>query len=506
MQSVALIVAACVAPLTEPGTCIPPTGLWGIGYKGTLPWPELKNDMAWFRTVTSSNTRGDIKNVVIMGRKTYESLPPQFRPLPNRHNIVLTRSPDSHDLPPTVLKSTSLDHALAQAQSKWPTAPRIFIIGGSEIYKEALAKNICSEFFVTKIYKPVQCDAFIPPIEHKNEVVTFSSQLIHDNGTDLKFEHHVKHEPLGRFVGMPSKRQRPLLYHNNGEEQGYLHFLQDIIVRGDDRMDRTGTGSFVIFANMMNYDLRDGKFPLFTSKKVNFDFIFKEMMWMLNGRMNSEDLEKQGVNIWKANTSREALDKRGLHHLRVGDTGPGYGFNLRHFGAKYEGCDANYDGKGVDQLAKVIELIKKDDTSRRIYWNLWDPASVDSAALPQCHVSAQFDINTKGELSCKLEQRSCDMGMGVPFNVAGYALIVILLAHSTGLKPGFLHHSMGNAHVYKNHVGALFGQARARGMLAEFPTLTVKKDVDRRDVWDYKFEDLELRDYDNDTFINLPFN
>jgi len=211
-----------------------------------------------------------------------------------------------------------------------------------------------------------------------------------------------------------------------------------------------------------------------------------------------------GVKIWEGNGSRAYLDKIGLTERAEGDLGPVYGFQWRHFGAEYVDCNTDYSGQGVDQLADVIHKLKNNPYDRRIIMSAWNPADLAKMALPPCHMFAQFYVSYKegkdrGALSCVLYQRSCDMGLGVPFNIASYALLTIMIAHVCGLEPGEFIHTMGDAHVYVDHVDALKGQLER--VPREFPTLKINRKVD--DIDDFKFEDFELVGYDPHPSIKM---
>ena len=198
----------------------------------------------------------------------------------------------------------------------------------------------------------------------------------------------------------------------------------------------------------------------------------------------------QGIRIWDANGTKEFLEGRGLGHREEGDLGPVYGFQWRHFGAKYTDMHADYTGQGVDQLAQVIETIKTNPTSRRIIMSAWNPTDLGAMALPPCHTMCQFFVND-GELSCQLYQRSGDMGLGVPFNIASYALLTVMVAHVCDLRPGDFVHTLGDAHVYLNHIEPL--QVQLEREPRAFPTLRIKRKVTSID--DFTFDDFELTGY-----------
>lgn len=242
----------------------------------------------------------------------------------------------------------------------------------------------------------------------------------------------------------------------------------------------------------MRFSLRDGTLPLLTTKRVFWRGVAEELLWFIAGSTNGNDLAAKDIHIWDGNGSREFLDQRGLGHREVGDLGPVYGFQWRHFGAKYVDMHTDYTGKGVDQLADCIDKIKNNPEDRRIIMSAWNPADLNEMALPPCHMFCQFYVDTeKGELSCQMYQRSADMGLGVPFNIASYALLTHMMAQACGLKAGDFVHTIGDAHVYSNHVEALKEQL-AR-LPRAFPKL--RMNPNKKNIDDFVFEDFEVIDY-----------
>jgi len=275
------------------------------------------------------------------------------------------------------------------------------------------------------------------------------------------------------------------------EEEQYLGLIRKIIQCGNRKGDRTGTGTLSLFGAQMRFSLRNGSFPLLTTKKVFYRGIAEELFWFIRGSTSAQELQKENVRIWDGNSSRQFLDSLGLKDREEGDLGPVYGFQWRHFGAEYTNMHADYTGQGIDQLANVIETIKTRPDDRRILLCAWNPADLDKMALPPCHCLVQFYV-ANGELSCQLYQRSADMGLGVPFNIASYALLTVMIAHVTNLKPGDFVHTLGDAHVYSNHVEALKVQLERKPK--PFPTISVKRKIDN--IEDFKFDDFEVTGYD----------
>lgn len=208
----------------------------------------------------------------------------------------------------------------------------------------------------------------------------------------------------------------------------------------------------------------------------------------------------KGIHIWDGNGSREFLDSRGLTNREEGDLGPVYGFQWRHFGAKYKDMHTDYTGQGVDQLAECIRKIVDNPEDRRIIMSAWNPADLDQMALPPCHMFCQFYVDTeRNEVSCHMYQRSADMGLGVPFNIASYALLTHIVAHVTGRKPGELVHTIGDAHIYLNHVDALKEQLKRKPR--DFPTLKINPE--KKDIDDIVFDDLEVVGYNPHKAIKM---
>jgi len=274
------------------------------------------------------------------------------------------------------------------------------------------------------------------------------------------------------------------------DEHQYLDLIRHILANGRKRTDRTGVGTLSVFGTQSRYSLNDDTFPLLTTKRVFHRGIVEELLWFIRGSTDSKELAAKNVHIWDANGSKEFLAKCGLAHRDEGDLGPVYGFQWRHCGAKYTTAGDDYRGKGVDQLKQCVEQIKNQSDSRRIIMCAWNPCDLPEMALPPCHCLVQFYVND-GELSSQLYQRSGDVGLGVPFNIASYALLTHMMAHVCDLKAGDFVHTIGDTHIYLNHVDALKEQITRTPR--PFPKIRWKRRV--TDIEDFGSDDFELIGY-----------
>jgi len=272
----------------------------------------------------------------------------------------------------------------------------------------------------------------------------------------------------------------------------YLNTLQDILENGEERITRNSV-TLSKFGISLEFDI-SSSFPLLTSKKIYWKGVLNELLWFINGNTNANILRDTGVHIWDANSSRYFLDSRNLHHYTEGDCGPIYGFQWRHWNAKYNGYNENYKGKGIDQLQNCIELIKNDPTSRRIFMSAWNPEQLDEMCLPPCHVSYQFYVSNNRELSCVTYQRSGDMFLGVPFNIASTACLVHIIAHLTNCTPGKIRLNIGDAHIYKSHIEPVKKQLQNIYKLYDFPQLHIKSRGQSK-LEDYIYSDFEITNY-----------
>jgi len=250
-------------------------------------------------------------------------------------------------------------------------------------------------------------------------------------------------------------------------EEGYISLMKDLIANGSRRDNRTGVDTISSFGHSIRFNITDS-FPLLTTKKVYWKGVMEELIWFINGDTSARRLNEKSVKIWNGNTSREFLDSRNLAY-EDGDCGPVYGFQWRHWNAKYTNCDGNYTDKGIDQLAGVIKSIKNDPMSRRHIISAWNVEQLEEMALPPCHMLCQFYVSKEGGLSCQMYQRSADVFLGLPFNIASYSALTYLIAKETGLVPETLTICIGDAHIYMNHLTAV--KQQIENIPKPFPTL-----------------------------------
>lgn len=452
----------------------------GIGANGSLPW-HYSEDLQFFKKLTTGS-------VVIMGRKTYDSLPEKVKPLPNRQNIVISSTTKEI---PGVDVVNSITAALSLCSNSGTNA---YIIGGANLFDQTIAKYLylCDKIYATEISKEYpECDTFLD-LSFRNKC-----SVVNDDSISQSIDDAAEYN---RILYVPKKECC-----KHGEEE-YLDSLTQILEKGLDRGDRTGVGTRSIFGLRMEFDISQ-TVPILTTKRVFWKKVVGELLWFISGSTSVEDLHKHNIKFWDANSSREFLDKRGLVDYEEGDLGPVYGFQWRHWGSEYTGHKADYTGKGKDQLAEVINLLKNDPFSRRIILSAWNAGDLDKMALPPCHLMAQFYVREQGSekqryLDCQLYQRSGDMFLGVPFNITCYSALVYMLCHITGYQPGRFIHVLGDAHIYLNHIDAV--KKQLANTPRPFPTLHIKPSVANPTIDDFNLEDFSLENYDSCKYIPAP--
>lgn len=284
----------------------------------------------------------------------------------------------------------------------------------------------------------------------------------------------------------------PLVFIKSHPEYQYLNLIHDILEEDHEHVSRNGS-TFSIFGAGMVFSLEQGNIPILTTKKMAWKTCLKELLWFIQGKTDNRLLQEQDVHIWDGNASRDFIESRGLSHYAEGDLGPVYGHQWRHFNAEYKGHTQDYTGKGVDQLAEIIRCLKHptERFSRRLIMSAWNPCQLDEMALPPCHILCQFNVDNMNRLSCALYQRSGDVGLGVPFNIASYSFLTHLIAKHCGLVPHEFVYYLGNAHIYDDHVDVLKTQLLRQPFV--FPRVEIS--VLRDDINDYTFEDFRVLNY-----------
>jgi thymidylate synthase len=480
-----------------------------IGRKGDLLF-KLKKDMAFFKQITefslNKNSLLD-RNIVLMGRKTYFSIPQKYRPLSNRINLVLTRDPELIKISP-IPKNLNLTKNLYYTDLKTfyklykKYNPNVFVIGGSELYNLFMEK--ADKLYITyvqdlegkqvKFATGQEPDTFINHFSSNYKLIGYS-------------EKYIDREQNG---GLSYR----ILYYNKSDkvsdEYNYLDLMQKILNNGNTRDDRTGTGTISTFGTQMRFDISQS-IPLLTTKRVPFKTMVEELLWFCRGDTDAKILQKKSIKIWDGNTSREFLDNRGLHHYDEGILGPGYGFQIRFQGAKYSQnfadtskCDTSLIG-GFDQLAYIENLLKTDPFSRRIMMCYWNPSDFDKTALLPCHYSIQFYVTEeKGEryLSSHFIMRSNDVFLGNPVNISSYSVLTYILALKCNMKPKELVYSCSDTHIYRNHITQVKEQLTRTCM--PFPKLKLDDSIKNKDWPDITINDFDLIGYFSHPSIKAP--
>lgn len=425
-------------------------GTMGLQRRG-LPW-NIKQELEFFKTTTI----GDGNNAIVMGSVTFATL--NKKPLKNRLNIVMSKDTNKKNVSDIFFCDT-IEKVLWYCKEN--RIKELFVIGGNQIYELFLKEKIVDNIYYSHILEEYPGDQKMTSIDWRQYTLKSCKKtkevnyyLYKRDDTDLE-----------------------------GELQ-YLNLMDSILKRSNYK--KFGN-------NNMTFDLRDGKFPLLTTKRVFLKGIIEELLWFIRGDTDVTKLQKQGVNIWNANSTREYLDSRNLTHLQEWDVGPAYGFNFRSYGGEYSSCKESYIGKGgVDQIAYILNLLRDNPSSRRAIISLWNPMQLTDVALPACHVLYQFQIDDENQLSCSLFQRSGDMFLGVPFNIASASLLTNILALLLGCKTGYLFHTIGDAHIYHEHLDSVKEQLKRH--IFPFPILKIKQ-KNQKTVEDFEYEDFIVEGY-----------
>jgi thymidylate synthase len=335
----------------------------------------------------------------------------------------------------------------------------------------------CTNLYIIYVEKEYECNKFLSP-EFLNEFTLKDGNKKIINDINVQYLHYINNSIIN-------------------QEIKYLDLLRNILDNGKERSDRTGTGTIALFSCNLRFNIQES-IPILTTKFVSWKVVIEELLWFLRGDTNSKNLEEKGVNIWKGNTSREFLDKRGLSHYQEGDIGPMYGWIWRHYGADYKGCNHDYTGEGDDQFMNVIKMLKEDPFSRRIMITTYDNRIKNQGCLLPCHgLSIYFnvDIDKTGQkwLSASMLQRSSDTFLGLPINICSYTVLVYIIAKLVDMKPKELIINTNDTHIYKDHIESVKKQLNRIPL--PFPKLELSDNIVNLDIKEWKIEDFNLIGY-----------
>jgi len=438
-----------------------PDGLFGTDNE--LPW-NVPDDLKHFNRITYSPFQ---TNVLVMGRKTFESLP---KKLEGRIHVVIS----SQIVIDADYTYKNVSDFLCDLE--FPLYDNIFVIGGAGLieyiythYFNIIDKIYYSKILTSNLKQSINRIYMSPTI--LNAINALPKKM--NSGKDVNFY----------MIQVPVH-----------PEYQYLNLLKKCILDGSERQTRNAK-TFTLFNENMTFDLTKG-FPLITTKKVFMRGIFEELMFFLKGQTNSKILEEKGVNIWKPNTTKEFLTNNNLDY-EEGDMGPMYGFQWKHFNAEYTDCKSDYTDKGYNQIEYVMKLLREDPNSRRILMTVYNPAQASKGVLYPCHsIVTQFFCNDY-KVSMTMYQRSVDLACGLPFNIASNALMLHIICHTltkqTGkqYKPDKLHLCLGDVHIYHQHMEGIAAQIQR--VPSDIPWIAFKNTYDN--IEEYKWEDIEIINY-----------
>lgn len=484
----------------------------GISKEGIIPW-KIKEDMKVFTYMTSHVLNIDNTNIVIMGKNTWMSL--NKKPLVNRINIIVSSSMLQKEVDEyeNTYVVNSIEDSLTLSQSlnhDKHNIENIYIIGGKHIYNKFFESYDIDNFYVTIIGHDYECDNCINQLSNQTILHAYTGKYIAFDETlnkhvGIQFNHYVNKKLEFDYDKTYQKYIIDLFDFINDEEHKYLSIMSNIINKGHFRPTRNGN-THTLFGKKLKFDLNN--FPLLTTKKMFLRGIFEELKFFLLGKTNTKLLEEKGVNIWKGNTSIDFLKHVELPYLQ-GDMGPMYGFQLRHFNAEYHGAECDYTGKGVDQFKNVIDKLVTNRFDRRIIMTTYNPEQVKLGVLAPCHgISIQFVVEDNNKLCCMMVQRSADWFLGVPFNIASYALLNYIVCEIVNnemseeqllkygkLIPGTLIINFGDVHIYQEHLDVVKEQLEREPY--KFPKLHIKKhDLTLKTLDTLEFTDLVLSHYE----------
>jgi thymidylate synthase len=484
---------------------------------------KLPEDIKFFQKITSECLNCDSKcmfNVIVMGKNTFNSLNTKY--LKKRINIVLTRKVTKVDIK-TINKpglyTLSIDQFI-KFYKKFN--PNVFVVGGALIYNFFLKHSFLkpTKLYITQVKKSnlkfelnIKPEIFMPPIPEEYSLIGYSSKY-------YSFDSKYLTNPLQNItedqLGNDSILEYRILYYKLQEssfihqEHKFLDYMSFILKNGNMRDDRTNIGTISYFGNSIRYDIST-HLPLSTTKQVSFKIILEELLWFCRGDTDAKILQDKGIKIWNGNSSREFLDKCGLHHYPEGVLGPVYGFQMRFQGAEYSHefsntnkCNTQLIG-GFDQLSHIEHLLKTNPFSRRIFMTYWNACDHDKMALIPCHGYIQFYVTEeKGQkyLSSILFMRGNDVFLAQNMNVVSYTTLTYILALKCDMKPKELIYMCGDGHIYQNHTKQVMQQIKRKP--TPLPILKINKSIETKDWKEMKYTDFEIIGYFPHPSIKAP--
>jgi dihydrofolate reductase / thymidylate synthase len=443
---------------------------YGIGRYNSLPWAFGK-DMEYFKGLTTSNNPFK-KSIVIMGRNTMESLPK--KKLSNRINIIISNKlednrvyKDNFVVLNTFQKALDYSYGLNGYDSN-----DIWVIGGKQLYQESFRHRDLDKVYYTFIEGNFNCDTFIsfPWDEYEMNLSNSTQFIVKDNDRKTNKTCHL-------FFNIIKPRK--------DAENQYLNLMNEIITNGERRDTRNGE-TRSLFSKELNFDVSNSV-PLLTTKRMFWKGIVEELLFFIRGEINTLKLEEKGIKIWKGNTNKEFLNKQNLNY-EEGCMGPMYGYQWRYFNKPL-----NKESGGIDQLKNLINEIKINPTSRRLLITDFNPSQVNEGVLYPCHsLILQFYVE-KDMLSVKMYQRSADVFLGLPFNIASTSLLLYIIAKLTNLNPKMVTISLGDCHIYKEHLVQCKEQLSRTTF--QLPKLNIPDFKTLKEVENSIFKDYKLLDY-----------
>lgn len=453
-----------------------PTGAIGVSETNSMPWPRSKADMEHFAKVTANGT-------LVMGRKTAESI---GRTLDGRRTVVVSGSMGIHYSFTDVGRKVCHRSVPSLQEAVEKESGPLFMVGGAALLKEAMSDPRMLGF-VRRLHL-TRVAAEYPEADVRVDLERLLALF------PVVIDGAAAERRLADGLGTVETRA-PYRGTCSLADDAYENLVRTVLAEGELLPNRTGTDALTVHGHMMRFSMAGGRFPLLTTKRVAWKQVVGELLWFLSGSTDAAELSREyGTKIWDANAA--AFFERGAA-AAPGDLGPVYGFQWRHFGATYDFEDLktmsvseyNLLHGGADQIRRIIDQLRDSPDSRQIVLSAWNAKDVPDMALPPCHALCHFRV-FGGRLSATMFQRSADVGLGVPFNIASYALLVHVLARAADLEPGELCITTSDTHIYQDHVGPLKEQIEREPM--EPPTLTVRA---FNDIDDLTADHIFLRGY-----------